>query len=110
MEFFAPQQTRNISLLHMCHVFMKTNQKGILFSNLVAAKSKGVGFYSMVPEAGVSESRLSRDAHGLKSMLKYFSRGWVSAFIMFSFFDLKTGHVQGYVIAISYEFFLPISF
>ena len=39
-------------------------------------------------EVGVSESRLTRDAHGLKSMLKYFGRGLVSVFIVSLFFDL----------------------
>lgn len=39
-------------------------------------------------EVGVSESRLTRDAHGMKSMLKYFGRGLVSVFIVSLFFDL----------------------
>ena len=39
-------------------------------------------------EVGVSESRLTRDAHGLKSMLKYFGRGLVSVFIVSLFVDL----------------------
>jgi len=37
-------------------------------------------------EVGVSESRLTRDAHGMKSMLKYFGRGLVSVFIVSLFF------------------------